>query len=146
MDLTKFDNINRNVNLFFMFNFCITLKELDLSKFEIDDISKMLYMFNCCKSLKLINLKNIDLENKNLTDLIFKNISEDCKIICRDKIGLKNEIVKNDIVDYRSIFLLNNDCKKIRKMKELRREENIKLKNTNITQIKSKIFLFQFLL
>jgi len=88
----------------------------------------------------LINLKNIDLKNENLIELIFKNINGDCQIICRDKIGLKKEIVKNDIIDYSSIILLNNEYRKMRKMKDLNREEKEKLKITNKYSIKSKIF------
>ena len=137
----KFETKNVN-SMFFMFSFCVSLKKIDLSKFYIKDISKMLYMFNCCKSLQLINLKNLDLGNGKLTDLIFKNISGDCEIICRDKIGLKKEIVKNDIVDYNNTFFLNNYYRNMRRLKMLSYQEKEELQNIKISTSKFIINLF----
>ena len=41
-------------------------------------------MFKDYKLLKLINLSSLNFNNGKFTDLIFKNIREDCKIICKD--------------------------------------------------------------
>ena len=144
IDIFKFETKKIN-NMFFMFNFCASLKEIDLSKFYIKDIGKMLYMFNCCKPLQMINLENIDLKNGKLADLIFKNISGDCKIICRDKIGLKKEIVENDIVDYNTKILLNNYYRSMRKLEELNEQEKKELRGADASAIeRSKLLLINF--
>ena len=53
-------------------------------------------MFSGCKALKLINLSKLSINGCKFIDLIFKNLSEDCFIICQDICGLKNKIIKND--------------------------------------------------
>jgi surface protein len=140
INLTNFGTINI-INMFFMFTFCELIEEIDLSSFNNKDKSKMLYMFNGCKSLKLINLSSLSLNNGKFTDLIFKNIREDCKIICKDKTGLKKEIVKNDLLNlntYNSMLSLNFDH--YEKMKQLNYQELSKLKEKGIQipMIKSK--------
>ena len=130
-----------------MFSFCECLKEIDLSNFIIKDISIMLYMFKNCKSLKLINLSNIKIGDGKYTDLIFKNIAEDCKIICQDKIGLKKEILKyNQNINNNMIFSNINYYETIEKIAP---EECAKLKKEGIKflYINSKnIFYFIFII
>ena len=45
-----------------MFNGCSSLKSIDLSSFNINNINKMKGMFNGCSSLKKENIK---IKNKN---------------------------------------------------------------------------------
>ena len=88
----------------------------------------MLYMFKDCKLLKLINLSSLNFNNGKFTDLIFKNIRDDCKIICKDKIGLKKEIVKNDVFDLNhNNKMLTLNFNHYEKMKLLNNIEHLKL-------------------
>jgi len=132
INLTNFETSNI-INMFFMFTFCELLEEIDLSSFNNKDKSKMLYMFNGCKSLKLIKLSNLSFDNGKFTDLIFKNIQEDCKIIFNDNILLKKEILKTDL------FNINNNNSMLplifdhyEKMKQLNNNEYSELKKKGI--------------
>ena len=46
-----------------MFFNCRSLKELDLSNFNTNNVTNMSYMFNECKSLKELNLINFNTNN-----------------------------------------------------------------------------------
>ena len=46
-----------------MFNGCSSLKELNLSSFNTNNVSYMDYMFNGCSSLKELDLSNFNTNN-----------------------------------------------------------------------------------
>ena len=47
----------------YMFNGCSSLKELNLSNFNTNNVTDMRYMFKGCSSLKELNLSNFNTEN-----------------------------------------------------------------------------------
>ena len=61
-----------------MFSECSSLKELNLSNLNTDNITDMFYMFNGCSSLKELNLNNFN--TNNVTNMI-KNKSMHTGII-----------------------------------------------------------------
>jgi len=79
-----------------MFGWCEKLEEIDLRNFIINDKNILLYMFSGCKSLKLINFSKLSINGCKFIELIFKNLSEECFIICKDIRGLKSKIIKNN--------------------------------------------------
>ena len=46
-----------------MFDGCFSLKKLNLSNFNTNNVIDMSYMFNGCKSIKEINLSNFNTNN-----------------------------------------------------------------------------------
>ena len=46
-----------------MFYECSSLKELNLSKFNTENVEDMSSMFNECSSLEVLNLSNFNTEN-----------------------------------------------------------------------------------
>ena len=57
----------------FIFSECKSLKNIDLSNFNTQNVTDMSYMFNKCKSLINIDLSNFDTKNVLIMDSIFKN-------------------------------------------------------------------------
>ena len=54
-----------------MFNSCINLINLDITKLKTDNIEKMEYMFYNCSSLKTLNLSNFKTDKvKNMSEML----------------------------------------------------------------------------
>ena len=68
-----------------MFSRCSSLKELNLSNFNTNNVTDMSQMFYECSSLKELNLS--DFNTNNVTDMryMFNGCSDDLKNIIRDK-------------------------------------------------------------
>ena len=72
-----------------MFDFCSSLKELNLSNFNTNNVTDMSYMFYECSSLKELNLSNFNTNNvKDMSymlvgcsDGLFNKIKEQNKSI-----------------------------------------------------------------
>ena len=65
-----------------MFDLCSSLKELNLSNFNTNNVADMSYMFYECSSLKELNLSNFN--TNNVTDMSYMLVG------CSD--GLFNKI------------------------------------------------------
>jgi surface protein len=127
-----------------MFSKCESLTSIDLSNFIIEKISKILFIFNGCISLKQINLSNLSLKDEKYTDLIFLNVSNDCKIICKDKQGLKEEIINNNNLNNTNSIIGQFKGKKYEKLREIISIEEIKgIKPLSINSKKNN-FLFYY--
>ena len=49
--------------MFDMFNYCVTLKSLDISNFNTSSVTNMWGMFSACVSLESLDLSNFNTEN-----------------------------------------------------------------------------------
>ena len=72
INLSNF-NIQNITNMSFMFSQCEYLTKLDLSNFKTENVINMSYMFYKCKSLKSINLSNINTQNVKDMSSMFKD-------------------------------------------------------------------------
>ena len=63
-----------------MFYNCSSLKELNLSNFNIHNVYNMEYMFSECSSLKELNLPNFNTNNKCNMRYMFSGCSEQLKM------------------------------------------------------------------
>jgi len=52
-----------------MFNECSSLKKVDISSFNTENINRMELMFNGCKSLEGLNLSNFNTKNTRFMNL-----------------------------------------------------------------------------
>ena len=53
-----------------MFNRCISLISLDISKFDTSNVINMSYMFSNCENLKSLNLNNFNTLNVENMELL----------------------------------------------------------------------------
>ena len=60
-----------------MFDGCKSLKSIDLSSFDIENVISMLCMFNKCESLESLNLSSFKKTNNNV--LLMMNMLDGCK-------------------------------------------------------------------
>ena len=67
-----------------MFNNCINLLSLDLSKFDTSSVKAMEYMFNNCKSLVYLNIYLFKKKSNINTTNTFKNINQNVKYCIRE--------------------------------------------------------------
>ena len=67
-----------------MFSDCSSLKELNLSSFNTNNVTNMSEMFRNCSSLNELNLSSFN--TNNVTDMsnIFSDIYSSCKLQSRD--------------------------------------------------------------
>ena len=63
----------------YMFSGCSSLKELNLSNFNINNVTNMRWMFYGCSSLKELNLSNFNTNNVNYMGYMFNGCSEQLK-------------------------------------------------------------------
>ncbi len=75
-----------------MFYECISLKEIDLSNFNINNVQDMGEMFSNCSSLKEINLSNFNINNITYVGGMFH--------LCSNEIKMK---IKSQIKDIKEI-------------------------------------------
>ena len=62
-----------------MFCGCSSLKELNLSNFNTNNVNNMEYMFSECSSLNELNLSNFNTNNVSNMRYMFKECSEQFK-------------------------------------------------------------------
>ena len=58
----------------YMFSECYSLKELNLSNFNTNNVTDMGYMFSKCSSLKELNLSNFKTNNVTYMDICSQNV------------------------------------------------------------------------
>jgi len=111
LDFSKFDTQNV-INMSYMFYNCYSLISLDLSKFNTQKVNDMSYMFYQCKSLK-----SLDLSNFNTQVVInMSNMFDNCSSL--KSLDLSNFNTQN--VTFMSFMFYN--CNSLKK-------ENIKTKD-----------------
>ena len=62
-----------------MFSKCSSLKKLNLSNFNANNVTNMSYMFNKCSSLKELNLSNFNIRNITNKDGMFSGCLKELK-------------------------------------------------------------------
>ena len=68
-----------------MFNKCSSLKELNFSAFDTDQVTNMSWMFNKCSLLKELNLSSFNTNQVTYMSYMFSSINKSCKIKCNDE-------------------------------------------------------------
>ena len=71
----------------YMFYGCSSLKEINLTNFNTNDVTNMNHMFYGCSSLKELNLTNFDTNNVNDMKDMFSECSDELK----NKINFQNQ-------------------------------------------------------
>ena len=83
-----------------MFFGCSSLKELDLSSFNTQNVTNMKWMFYQCSSLKDLNISNFNIQNvTNLEDMFCEcpSLKKEILIWYDNQINLKNKIKNQNI-------------------------------------------------
>ncbi len=82
-----------------MFRGCSSLKELNLSNFNNNNVTDMSYMFRGCSSLKELHLNNFN--TYNVTDMrwMFSKCSDELKLKLKRKF---NEFKKEAFEEYKN--------------------------------------------
>jgi len=133
----------------YLFHYCESLTNLDLSNFNTQYVTNMSYMFDYCHSLKNINLSNfntqnvtnmcamflncISLTNLNLSNFNTQNVTNmngmflECKSLTN--LNLSNFNTQN-VTDMRDMF---NDCKSL---------TNLNLSNFNTQNVTYMDYMF----
>ena len=87
-------NISKVTNMDHLFGSCLSLKEIDLSKWKTDNINEISFMFDCCRNLTKIDVSNISLSKTNTKSSIYvEKVFNQCENLSDLK-----------------IFDFNNDC------------------------------------
>ena len=94
-------NTNNVTNMESMFYKCSSLKELNLSNFNTNNVTNMHGMFNGCSSLKELNLTNFN--TNNVIDLGF--MFSDCSEQLRNKIKSQYKNIKEEAFNGYKIFI-----------------------------------------
>ena len=74
LNLSKF-NTQNVTDMYGMFSYCSSLKELDLSSFNTTNVTNMSYMFNNCSSLTKLDLSNFNTSGVKYMGYMFNNCS-----------------------------------------------------------------------
>ena len=69
----------------YMFNDCSSLKELNLSSFNTNQVTNMSWMFSDCSSLKELNLSSFNTNRVTNMSWMFDSINKKCKLECEDE-------------------------------------------------------------
>ena len=102
----------------FMFSNCESLKSIDLSSLNINNITDMCYMFNNCH-----NLESIDLSSFNINkDININGILNHCHSLKLIKLSTFN---RNNVIDINKIFNYDNSFK----LEEKHKSQNILKEN-----------------
>ena len=68
-----------------MFCNCSSLKEINFTNINTNNVIDMSYMFYDCKSLKKLNLSKFNTNNVTNINDIFNGLNKNCNIISNDK-------------------------------------------------------------
>ena len=90
IDLSNF-NTNNVKDMNSMFQECSSLKELNLSNFNTNNVKDMNSMFQECSSLENLNISNFYFSNDNNTISMFYNCSDDFKKKIKGKLIFLSE-------------------------------------------------------
>ena len=140
IDLTNFDMANVT-NMDSMFSGCTSLEEINLSGVDTRNVKSMNYLFKDCKKLKEVDMSSINSQNiENMTSLF-----SGCKNISRINISSFNNVEDdflkgvNSKVDIISNEIIYNKLNQI-SLNNLNKNINIIISNVNgaISNIKSK--------
>ena len=66
------------------FDNCSSLTELDLSSFDVSNVTNMTSMFYNCTSLRNLDIRNFDFTKVTSYSHMFYNVPANCKIIVKD--------------------------------------------------------------
>ena len=81
-----------------MFNGCSSLKEINLSNFNTNNVTDMAYMFTGCSSLKDLNLSNFNTNNVTNMEYMFSGCSDQFKDKIRSEYkNIEKEAFNEDI-------------------------------------------------
>ena len=69
-----------------MFYGCVSLKEINLSNFNTDNVTNMEEMFYGCESLEEINLSNFNINNEASLENMFNGCSDELKMKVKTQI------------------------------------------------------------
>ena len=69
----------------FMFSWCPSLKELNLSNFNTNNVTNLSGMFYGCSSLKELNLSNFNTNNVTYMEYMFSKCSDELKLKLRNQ-------------------------------------------------------------
>ena len=83
-----------------MFSDCSSLKVLNLSNFNTNNVTNMRGMFSDCFSLKELNLSNFNTNNVTNVDFMFSNCSDELKMKIRNQYKNFQEIAFDDFSLY----------------------------------------------
>ena len=91
----------------YLFYGCSSLKELDLSNFNTDNVTDMSFMFYNCSSLKRLNISNFNIEKVTVLSYMFYECS-----------SLKDIIYSNSTIEINNIPLKDAEkvCEKCPKL------------------------------
>ena len=89
IDLSSFNTNNIN-NMSCMFCYCSILESIDLSSFNTTNVKDMRGMFNGCSSLKSIDLSSFDITNVQYMGNMFYK----CSSLKKENIKIKNDAFK----------------------------------------------------
>ena len=79
-----------------MFHGCSSLKELNLSNFNTNNVTNMRFMFDGCSSLKELNLNNFNTNNVTNMRGMFRGCLEELKLKLKSQFkGFWEEAFKN---------------------------------------------------
>ena len=73
-----------------MFCNCSSLKEINFTNINTNNVIDMSYMFNGCSSLSKLNISNFNINNMTNINFIFRGCSTNLSLICTDEL-LKKE-------------------------------------------------------
>ena len=82
--------------MFGMFSICSALKELNLSNFKTDNVTKMGDMFYGCSALKELNISNFNTNNVTDMDRMFAG----CSTKLQNKIRVQYKNIKEEAFRY----------------------------------------------
>ena len=69
-----------------MFNKCSSLKKINLSNFNTNNVTNMIGMFYECSSLREINISNFNTNNVTYMSWMFYKCSDETKIKIKEQI------------------------------------------------------------
>ena len=82
-----------------MFSGCKSLKEINLSNFNTNNVTNMSYMFWECSSLKEINLSNFNTDNVTNMSNMFNGCSNEIKIMVKSQVmNIRDEAFENPFI------------------------------------------------
>ena len=121
----KYSLKNNLKNTNYMFSWCSTLTNINLSNFNTQNVTNMNHMFSFCKTLTNINLSNFNTQNvTNMSWMFYK-----CESLTN--INLSNFNTQN-VTDMRSMFYYCNSL------------TNINLSNFNTQNVTDMSYMFSW--
>ena len=124
LDFSKF-NTQNVINMSYMFYNCYSLISLDLSKFNTQKVNDMSYMFYQCKSLKSLDLSNFNTQNVTKMNSMFMS--------CNSLISLDlSNFNTQNVINMSHMFF---DCKSL---------TNLNLSNFNTQNVTNMRCMFSY--